>query len=165
MRAADVDTPFIGGSGVSFLSEPSDDSAMEAARSLIDMRRLRGNLFGHSFFSDPAWDLLLQLFVHTTSKDPLSLSTLSCESRVPHTSMTRWVAKLRDAGLVSTSEDPADGRRVFVSISTRGKSRMRQLLAGHRPERRECDENHAEPRLCMDEPRSGGPKSAVRVEA
>jgi len=51
MRAADVDTPFIGGSGVSFLSEPSDDSAMEAARSLIDMRRLRGNLFGHSFFS------------------------------------------------------------------------------------------------------------------
>jgi DNA-binding MarR family transcriptional regulator len=45
--------------------------------------------------------------------------------------MTRWVARLRAAGLVLTTEDPTDGRRVFVSLSALGEFRMRDLLSRH----------------------------------
>ena len=51
---------------------------------------------------------------------PLTPSELAAHERVQPPSMTRLVAKLEDAGLVTRTDHPTDGRQVLVAISPTG---------------------------------------------
>jgi DNA-binding MarR family transcriptional regulator len=51
---------------------------------------------------------------------PLTPSELAAHERVQPPSMTRLVAKLEEAGLVTRTDHPTDGRQVLVSISPAG---------------------------------------------
>ena len=51
---------------------------------------------------------------------PLTPTELAAHERVQPPSMTRLVAKLEEAGLVTRTDHPTDGRQVLVSISPTG---------------------------------------------
>jgi DNA-binding MarR family transcriptional regulator len=51
---------------------------------------------------------------------PLTPSELAAHERVQPPSMTRLVAKLEDAGLVTRTDHPTDGRQVLVAVSPAG---------------------------------------------
>ena len=51
---------------------------------------------------------------------PLTPSELAAHERVQPPSMTRLVAKLEEAGLVTRTDHPTDGRQVLVAISPAG---------------------------------------------
>ena len=51
---------------------------------------------------------------------PLTPSELAAHERVQPPSMTRLVAKLEEAGLVTRTDHPTDGRQVLVAVSPAG---------------------------------------------
>ena len=52
---------------------------------------------------------------------PLTPSELAAQERVQPPSMTRLLAKLEDAGLVTRTDHPTDGRQVLVAASPAGQ--------------------------------------------
>ena len=95
-----------------------------AARSLIKLRSARRRFFRDDIFSDPAWDMLLELYALEGEGRRVSVSKLSLASGVPGTTALRWLDKLEAQSLVVREDDPADGRRVWIKLSPSGASAM-----------------------------------------
>jgi DNA-binding MarR family transcriptional regulator len=106
----------------------SEDESIEIARCILAMRRLRDRLLGE-FFSEPAWDILLDLYVQTHEGKIVTVSQLSLSTGAPPTTALRWINTMAETGLLARRSDEADGRRVVVSLSDRGEENMRLLLA------------------------------------
>lgn len=106
-------------------------------RRLIDFCNARQGYFPDGLFSDPAWDMLLDLTHARLSGKRVSVSSLCIASRVPATTALRRIGDLVGEGLATRVRDEADGRRVFVELTEDGFSRMiayidnvRGMLAG-----------------------------------
>lgn len=106
------------------------DFAARAARDVdrvLRIRRARAEVFGAGLFSDPAWDILLQLFSATLRGSRLCLREV--ESDVPESTLARWAAVLEDKGLIHCEADPALSSTLWLSLSSQGELRMSGLLA------------------------------------
>jgi DNA-binding MarR family transcriptional regulator len=57
-------------------------------------------------------------------RGPLTLGELAQLERVQPPSMTKIIANLADAGLVSRSPDPSDGRLVLVATTKAGRAHL-----------------------------------------
>ncbi len=106
-------------------------------RSLIDLCMARQHFFPDGLFSDPAWDMLLDLTYARLSGKRVSVSSLCIASRVPATTALRRIGDIVVQGLATRIRDESDGRRVFVELTDDGFSRMmsyignaRSMLAG-----------------------------------
>lgn len=58
---------------------------------------------------------------------PLAPSELAQRERIKRPTVTRILARLESAGLVTRVRDPADGRSAIVSISPEGRALVRRL--------------------------------------
>ena len=101
---------------------------VERARRLLDMRRKRVAIFGPQMFAEPAWEMVLNLYVDEGGRrhTQTSLCELSGASR--STSM-RWIDYLLDQGLVCREDHPTDKRRNFVSLSEKGRALLDLYLS------------------------------------
>lgn len=98
-------------------------------RKMIRMRRLRDKHFPSDLFSDPAWDMLLDLMVARIDRLPVSVSSLCIASAVPATTALRWIKTMTEAGLFERRSDPSDGRRVFIALSDESAQAMHAYFA------------------------------------
>jgi DNA-binding MarR family transcriptional regulator len=98
------------------------------ARQLFSLRRLREEVFGANLFADPAWDLLLHLYVESAAGAQVAISGLCAAARVRPTTGLRWINLLVDAGLLEKSDDPDDARRVFVGFAEGAEESIHRLL-------------------------------------
>lgn len=101
-----------------------EDSDRGWTRNLIDLCAARQNYFPDGLFSDPAWDMLLDLTHARLTGKRVSVSSLCIASRVPATTALRRISDLVSEGLVTRIRDENDGRRVFVDLTDDGFSRM-----------------------------------------
>lgn len=93
-------------------------SFVKAAQAIIRMRDLRDRMLGgQGQFADPAWDLLLDLYVATVEDRPLAVGDACVGARVPQTTALRWIDQLERMGKIKRSADPADRRRTLVSLT------------------------------------------------
>jgi len=97
-------------------------------RAVLAARRAREKLIGRELFADPAWDILLYLYAASLAQHRVTVSEVTSASAVPATTALRWIAKLDSVGLLVRSDDPLDGRRVWVEISEEGERKMRSLF-------------------------------------
>ena len=99
------------------------------AEKTYEDRRRRDRVIGQSdLFGEPAWDILLDLFVaYLTDKD-VSVSSACIGSASPPTTGLRWLSVLEDNGLVLRQKDLTDQRRTLVRISDTGIERMGQYF-------------------------------------
>jgi DNA-binding MarR family transcriptional regulator len=95
--------------------EPGVDAAF--VRSIIRARRLRDQFFRGGLFTDPAWDMLLDLMAARLEENRVAVSSLCIAAAVPATTALRWIKALTDRGLFVRSADPQDGRRVYIELS------------------------------------------------
>jgi DNA-binding MarR family transcriptional regulator len=95
-----------------------------AVRQGLHARAQRGRFFSARLFSDPAWDMLLELYAASLAQRRLSVSRLSERARVPLTTALRWISALEKEGAIERQADPLDGRRVFIMLSEEGRSAM-----------------------------------------
>lgn len=108
-------------------------SAAQSERKLmliIKNRRLRQKLFSADLFADPAWDMLLDLALAELRQQRVTVASLCAASDVPQTTALRWIKHLTDTGLIVRTDDPLDGRRKFMSLSSEGSTKMRSYLEG-----------------------------------
>lgn len=103
-------------------------SNLELAQSMLASRRLREDLFGAELFADPAWDMLLHLFVNAERGQSVPVSCLCAASAVPQSTALRWIETLANAGLVDRRPDSKDGRRIPVSLTPEAVKLMRLHL-------------------------------------
>lgn len=73
----------------------------------------------------PQWRVLM---VAARTKQPLTIMELSERTLVPHSTLSRQVAAMERAGLVSRMPDAEDGRAVQVVLTPRGRARYREAL-------------------------------------
>ena len=100
------------------------------ARNAYAMRRRRTAIFGNpELFGEPAWDILLDLYIALTDKKPVSVSSACIGSASPPTTGLRWLGILADHGLVQREQDPDDQRRVLVRLTDKGAKAMERYFA------------------------------------
>ena len=83
---------------------------------------------GDSLFSDPAWEILLDLYIAAARERPTSVTDGCLAAKVPTTTGLRWLQRLENAGLISRHQDPNDKRRVYISLTESGRERTEQTL-------------------------------------
>lgn len=97
----------------------------EIARSTYRDRRRRGNIFADpALFGEPAWDILLDLFIAAKERKRLPVTSACIGAAVPATTALRWLTVLEEKGLIIRENDMNDARRVFVRLSTEGYEKM-----------------------------------------
>lgn len=107
------------------------DIACDRARRTIRRRLLRRQLMGsRELFGEPAWEILLDVFVHECEGKPLAITSTCATAGIPMSSGLRLIQKLCEAGLLRRFPDPFDGRRCFVRLQPAARDRMRAYFSG-----------------------------------
>jgi hypothetical protein len=95
------------------------------ARKAYAARRRRAAIFGNpDLFGEPAWDILLDLYIAHVERKDVSVSSACIGPAAPPTTGLRWLGVLADHGLVLREHDPADQRRVLVRLTPAGLDAM-----------------------------------------
>lgn len=115
----------------------------EMARGAYRERRLRSQFFtGTDLFGEPAWDLLLDLFINANEGKRVPVTSACIGAAVPTTTALRWLSILESRGLVEREADSSDARRIFVRLSPIAQSAMTAYFV-----RAAQDTRSSEPRL------------------
>ena len=102
--------------GVAHLSGHSDE-VVRLARKLKSVRTNRAQTFVADLFGEPAWDMMLALFIAGCEGYRLKVSDLGEESGVPPTTALRWIDRLMDVGLARKIPNPLDARSNFIEAT------------------------------------------------
>jgi predicted transcriptional regulator len=122
---------------VSLRSESTSDELVEQAKpaaraiDLYGNRRRRVKLFGPDLFGEPAWDILLDLFIATETGKQISVTSACIGAAVPLTTALRWLSMLEARGLIVRESDDKDARRSYVRLSDMGRELMDQYLSAN----------------------------------
>lgn len=101
----------------------------DIVRSLYAVRRQREQIFGNGdIFGEPAWDILLDLYIAEQDRKALPVTSACIGAAVPTTTGLRWLNILEKQGLVERSSDPGDARRTFVQLSAKGLKAMNRFV-------------------------------------
>jgi DNA-binding MarR family transcriptional regulator len=99
----------------------------ELATRLYRFRRRRDRLFG-SIFGEPAWDILLDLFVMEAKGKRVPVSSACIASGASHSTALRQIDELVRCKLVVRERDETDKRRTYVRLSDEGTRKMALTL-------------------------------------
>ena len=106
-------------------SETDRKTLAQIARRIYASRRERETIFGNAeLFGEPAWDILLDLYIAHADDKPVSVSSACIGSASPPTTGLRWLGILAQEGLILREHDPLDQRRVLVRLSDAGLAAM-----------------------------------------
>jgi PAS domain S-box-containing protein len=106
---------------------PSD--LLHAAKLLLEGRRRRDRAFDAELFSDPAWDLLLGVYVCEAEGRILTAKALREASGVAASVAERWIQLLLASGLIEAeSAARADLMSMPLRLSGEGHRRFEQYL-------------------------------------
>lgn len=105
-----------------------DQSRTRRVRQLLDQRRKRIAIFGRQMFAEPAWEMLLLLYLSETGQR-LTQSSLTELSGASRSTGMRWIEYLADHGLVVREDHPTDKRRNFVNLSEKGRDLLNLYLS------------------------------------
>lgn len=111
------------------VAERRSRASVVDVRRYIESRRRRERLLGDNLFSDPAWDMLLQLYAANLRQKQLTVTSLCIASGAPSSTALRWISVLERRGLITQQDDPADRLRLLVSLSPEGVTRMSAFFA------------------------------------
>lgn len=109
----------------------SDVPLADRARAVYASRRRRDAMLGAAtaLFHDPAWDILLDLFIQAEDHQIVSVSSACVGACVAHTTALRCLKAMERKGIVSFRCDPFDKRRHFVGLTVETHRRMAGWLA------------------------------------
>ena len=99
------------------------------AKAVYIARRQRDAAAGLAgLFGEPAWDILLDVYIAQQSRREIQVSSVCIEAGVPSTTILRWLARLELEGLIYRASDTVDGRRRYVRLTPSGEALMARML-------------------------------------
>lgn len=102
----------------------TDEKLATVAMSIYRARRRRSKFFEASLFAEPAWDMLLDLFVASVRGRQVSVSGLCRAADVSEETGLRWIELLESQGLVRRRSVSEDGHLRLVEMSDDGFEAM-----------------------------------------
>ena len=111
------------------LPDIDDPLLGELALQLYRARRRRDEIFGDgALFREPAWDILLDLYIAAHNGNEVSVTSACVGAAVPETTALRWLKVLEEGGLVERERDNRDHRRIMVRITRDGFVKMSEFF-------------------------------------
>lgn len=99
-------------------------SPMDLKRATLDdlraVRKVRSQYFPSELFSDPCWEMLLDLYDAELNNAEVTITSLGAASGVPLTTAMRRMETLQEHGFIERSGDPDDRRRTIVRLTRPG---------------------------------------------
>lgn len=98
------------------------------AKRIKAIRESRAALLEPSLFGEPAWNILLALYVAAGERYALSISALCAESGVPATTAARSISRLLELNMVRRVPNPSDNRSTYVELADETAAKLTELL-------------------------------------
>lgn len=92
-----------------------------------------GRVFDPDLFADPAFDMLLFVFLEEEAGRSVETSACYRASGVPRTTAVRWINMLVSMGMFHSAPHPTDRRLALLSLNEETRASVRQWLDGLRP--------------------------------
>lgn len=103
-------------------------STPDYLKALVAARADREAIFEGGLFSDPAWEMLLDLAFAEATGRSISVTSLCLASGASTTTALRRIDDLQEAGLLERVPDPADRRRILVTMTMKGREKMEMFV-------------------------------------
>lgn len=100
------------------------DGALKAARRAWKARRERERIFGPGLVANPAWDILLDLFLAHAEDREVTVFGVCASTTVDEWTVVRWIANLVEAKLVTRQSTAADPRSIKLTLTDQGLAMM-----------------------------------------
>lgn len=101
---------------------------LAAARRMAAARQVRDEVFGDGQFLNPAWNILLELFIAGEEGRNVTIKSACVAASVPQSTALRHIAYLIDIRLATRTQHPSDARSAYLKLSDRGRTRMVAFL-------------------------------------
>lgn len=105
--------------------------ALTLAQVAIRLRakaKQRTKHLSQEFLGEPAWEMLLELFIQFAGGATVSTKSLCLASGLADTSALRMIDRLEDAGLLERSQSSVDKRITLVGLSKQGVTAVGMIL-------------------------------------
>lgn len=80
-------------------------------------------------FGEPAWDLLLALFVNELDPEASTVSNLAMDAGIPITTALRWMDYLKEKRLIERQRSSRDRRVSTIILSRAGREAIESYFA------------------------------------
>lgn len=98
------------------------------ARQILEARQRRTRVFGRAMFGEPAWEMLLLLYV-SESGPRQTVTRLAERSGASKGTALRWLDYLLHQNLVRREPHPTDRRAAFVELTDKGRAALEKYLS------------------------------------
>ena len=105
-----------------------DADLTEFARQLLVGRKQRDHYFDPMLFSNPAWDILLNLYVADAEGRPVNVLESCTASIVPQGVALRWLGYLKQEEMVIETPDPARPRHTMIRLADQARLTISSYL-------------------------------------
>lgn len=109
------------------LDSPERTLLVEEATKIYQARQVRQKYLGRGFFGEPAWDILLMLYIEA-GKRPMNATSTALIANTSETTARRWTEILEAECLVESHPHLTDNRLRLVQLSRRGRAILDQYL-------------------------------------
>ena len=92
-------------------------------------RRLRSTFLSAELFTDPAWDMLLELFARELGEESISASEICAVAGVGASSARRWLEALEEKGLIERASQARNDNDDWIKLSAKGSAQMQRYFA------------------------------------
>lgn len=104
------------------------DRLAAIARREAQARRRRNRLIRYDFFAEPAWEMLLDLYIHRHGGRSVDARTLCAATIASPATALRWLRLLIDQGLIAWSPPGLGDSDVQITLSERGAEEIDRYL-------------------------------------
>lgn len=92
-------------------------------------RRTRERHFDPELFGEPAWEILLALYIIEVEGLRFTTGKLAEFIAVPPSTVVRWIRALEESSLVERADHPTDRRIFFIGLNAKGRQALDSYFA------------------------------------
>ena len=108
---------------------PADElTLVNAAKRIIKIRDARRKYLPESYFEEPAYNILLDLYVANAEKRIVYVNDACIASNTPTSTALRWISILVRDGFAIRYRDDKDARRTILEITPVGGRAIADML-------------------------------------
>lgn len=109
-------------------SEARRTLRLQRATRILARRGARRKFFSPAIFGEPAWELLLKLYLAEEEGGKLTITNLCQNSGFPTTTALRWLHYLEADRLVRREASLVDNRIYYVHLNVKARMALHQFL-------------------------------------
>ena len=107
---------------------PDEQTLVNAAKRTIKIREARRKYLPEGYFEEPAYNILLDLYVANAEKRIVYVNDACIASNTPTSTALRWISILVRDGFAIRYRDDKDARRTILEITPVGTSAIADML-------------------------------------